>query len=147
MLALNKVMLVGRLTADPELKTTPNGISVTNFTLAVDRGYAKQGEEKQTDFIYIVCWRTQAEFATKYFRKGTGVYVGGSLQIRTWKDKDGNNRTTAEVVADEVKFAESKKDSNSGGGGSFTKTENEASFSNNPNGDFQEITDDDELPF
>ncbi len=145
MLTLNKIMLVGRLTADPELKTTPSGISVTNFTLAVDRGYAKQGEEKQTDFIYIVCWRNQAEFVSKYFRKGSGIYVCGSLQIRNWKDKDGNNRTTAEVVADEVKFAESKK--NSGGDGNYTRTENEPSFSNNPSGDFQEITDDDELPF
>jgi single-strand DNA-binding protein len=139
MLTLNKVMLCGRLVADPELKTTPSNISVTSFRLAVDRGYSKQGEEKQTDFIDVVCWRQTAEFVTKYFKKGSAAYVGGSIQTRTWKDKEGNNRKTVEVVADEVKFAESKRE--------MGKSDSEPSFSNVPSEDFHEIGDDDELPF
>lgn len=139
MLTLNKVMLCGRLVADPELKTTPSNISVTSFRLAVDRGFAKQGEEKQTDFIDVVCWRQTAEFVSKYFKKGSAAYVGGSIQTRTWKDKEGNNRKTVEVVADEVKFAESKRDSG--------KSDSDTSFSNVPSEDFHEIGDDDELPF
>jgi single-strand DNA-binding protein len=139
MLTLNKVMLCGRLVADPELKTTPSNISVTSFRLAVDRSFTKQGEEKQTDFIDVVCWRQTAEFVTKYFKKGSAAYVGGSIQTRTWKDKEGNNRKTVEVVADEVKFAESKRDSG--------KSDSDTSFSNVPSEDFHEIGDDDELPF
>ena len=139
MLTLNKVMLCGRLVADPELKTTPSNISVTSFRLAVDRGYTKQGEEKQTDFIDVVCWRQTAEFVSKYFKKGSAAYVGGSIQTRSWKDKEGNNRKTVEVVADEVKFAESKRDSG--------KSDSDTSFSNVPSEDFHEIGDDDELPF
>lgn len=139
MLTLNKVMLCGRLVADPELKTTPSNISVTSFRLAVDRGFTKQGEEKQTDFIDVVCWRQTAEFVSKYFKKGSAAYVGGSIQTRSWKDKEGNSRKTVEVVADEVKFAESKRDSG--------KSDSDTSFSNVPSEDFHEIGDDDELPF
>lgn len=108
---LNKVVLMGRLTRDPELKHTQSNTSVTSFTLAVDRGYARPGEEKQTDFIDIVAWRQTAEFVTRYFRKGQLVAVTGRLQARKWQDNQGNNRTTYEVVADEVFFAESKRDS------------------------------------
>lgn len=115
---LNKVVLMGRLTRDPELKHTQTNTSVTSFTLAVDRGYARPGEEKQTDFIDIVAWRNTAEFVTRYFRKGQLVAVTGRLQVRKWQDNQGNNRTTYEVVADEVFFAESKKDSGAYNGNS-----------------------------
>jgi len=107
---LNKVILMGRLTRDPELKHTQTSIAVTTFTLAVDRGYTKPGEEKQTDFIDVVAWRNTAEFVTRYFRKGQLVAVTGRLQSRKWQDNQGNNRTAFEVVADEVFFAESKRD-------------------------------------
>ena len=108
---LNIVALMGRLTADPELRTTPSNVPVTTFTLAVDRSYAKQGEERQTDFITIVAWRHTAEFVGKYFRKGQLVAVDGSIQTRRYTDKDGNKRAAFEVVAANVHFAESKKTS------------------------------------
>ena len=111
---LNKSILMGRLTRDPELKKTQSGIPVTSFTLAVNRPQSKEQREsnagQSADFIDIVAWRGTAEFATKYFCKGQQVAVSGRIQVRTWKDKDGNNRKTVEVVADEVYFAESKKD-------------------------------------
>lgn len=103
---LNKSILMGRLTADPELRHTQNNIPVASFTLAVDRSY---GQEKQTDFLDIVAWRNTAEFVSKWFRKGMLVAVSGRLQTRTWEDKQGNKRKAVEVVADEVFFAESKK--------------------------------------
>lgn len=103
---LNKSILMGRLTADPELRHTQNNIPVASFTLAVDRSY---GQEKQTDFLDIVAWRNTAEFAAKWFSKGMLVAVSGRLQTRTWEDKQGNKRKAVEVVADEVFFAESKK--------------------------------------
>lgn len=107
----NLVVLTGRLTADPELKTTPNGISVCSFSIAVDRAY-KKGEEKQTDFINIVAWRQTAEFVSKYFGKGNLIGIEGSIQTRRYQDKDGNNRTAFEVVANNVQFVESKKSPN-----------------------------------
>lgn len=109
MASFNKVILMGRLTANPELKQTPNGAAVTTFTLAVDRKYNK-GEEKQCDFITIVAWKQTAEFICKYFGKGQAILVCGELQTRTWKDKDGNNRYATEVVASEVNFCETKKE-------------------------------------
>lgn len=102
---LNTSILMGRLTADPELKYTTSNIPVTSFTLAVDRGY---GDEKQTDFINIVAWRQRAEFVSKWFNKGQLVAVEGSIQTRKYKDKNGNDRTAFEVVANNVHFAESK---------------------------------------
>ena len=108
---LNKVILMGRLTSDPDVRQTTTGVSVTNFTLAVDRGYAKQGEEKETDFINIVCWRGTAEFVGKYFSKGQLIAVDGSIRVRDYTDKDGNKRYATEVVANEVFFAESKRSS------------------------------------
>lgn len=99
----NTVILSGRLTADPELKTTTNGISVTSFTIAVDRPY-KSGEEKKTDFINIVAWRGTAEFVTHYFTKGSLIGIEGSIQTRKYEDKDGNNRTAFEVVANNAQF-------------------------------------------
>ena len=105
---LNKAILMGRLTADPELRHTQSNIPVTSFTLAVDRTF---GQDKQTDFLDIVAWRNTAEFVSKWFRKGMLVAVSGRIQTRTWEDKQGNKRKSVEVVADEAFFAESKKDS------------------------------------
>lgn len=136
----NLVVLTGRLTADPELKTTPNGISVTSFSIAVNRNYAS-GEERQTDFINIVAWRRTAEFITKYFKKGSLIGIEGSIQTRRYQDKNGNNRTAFEVVANNVQFVESKRDS-------APATES-ASFSNAGVDDFADLGDasDDDLPF
>ena len=108
---LNNITLMGRLVANPELRHTSTGLAVTSFTLAVNRDFAKQGEERSTDFIDIVAWRNNAEFAAKYFTKGQLVAVVGSLQTRTYQDKNGMNRKVFEVVADRLHFAESKKDS------------------------------------
>ena len=105
---LNVVALMGRLVADPELRQTPNGISVTTFTIAVDRSFVRQGEQRQADFIDIVCWRSSAEFVCKYFRKGSLIAVNGSIQTRKYQDKNGNNRTAFEIVADNVHFAGAK---------------------------------------
>ena len=107
----NLVVLTGRLTADPELKTTPNGISVCTFGIAVDRAY-KKGEVKQTDFLNVVCWRTTAEFVSKWFTRGSLIGIEGSIQTRKYQDKGGNNRTAFEIVANNVHFVESKKSSN-----------------------------------
>ena len=104
---LNTVILMGRLTRDPELKQTPQGISVAQFSLAVERNYSK-GEEKQTDFINIIAWRSTADFVAKYFTKGQLVAIRGRLQTRTWQEQNGQKRYATDVVADEVFFAESK---------------------------------------
>jgi single-strand DNA-binding protein len=138
----NLVVLTGRLTADPELKTTPNGIPVTSFSIAVSRRY-RSGEETQADFINIVAWRQTAEFITKYFKKGSMIGIEGAIQTRRYTDKNGNNRTAFEVVANNVQFVESKRDGNAAGG------EEPASFSNADVNDFAEIDDvsDSDLPF
>ena len=107
---LNKIILMGRLTRDPELRRTGTGIAVASFTLAVDRDFAAQGAEKETDFVDIVAWRNTAEFVSRYFTKGRMAVVTGRLQIRNWTDKDGNKRRSAEVVADNVYFGDSKRD-------------------------------------
>lgn len=107
---LNKAILMGRLTRDPELRQTPNGISVVTFTLAVDRSYAKAGTEKQTDFIDIVAWRSTAEFVSRYFKKGMQVAVTGRIQTRKWKDQNDQRRVSVEIVVDEAFFADSKRD-------------------------------------
>ena len=104
----NLVVLTGRLTADPELKTTQSGLSVTSFSIAVDRRF-RSGEERQTDFINIVAWRQQAEFVAKYFKKGNLIGIEGSIQTRKYTDKDGNNRVVFEVLASNVQFVESKR--------------------------------------
>ena len=110
---LNKIVIMGRLTKTPELKHTPSGTSVTSFTLAVDRDFKdKETGEKATDFIDVVAWRGTAEFVSKYFSKGRMAVVEGRLQLRDWKDKDGNNRRSAEVVAENVYFGDSKRDDN-----------------------------------
>ena len=107
---LNLVVIMGRLTADPELRTTSNGLSVTSFTVAVDRQY-KSDNERQTDFISVVAWRGTADFVTRFFKKGQMIAVQGSLQVRNYEDKDGNKRTAYDVVADNVSFCGDKKPS------------------------------------
>ena len=135
----NLVVLTGRLTADPELKTTANGTSVTTFSIAVNRNYSS-GDERQTDFINIVAWRKTAEFVTKYFQKGSLIGIEGSIQTRRYQDKNGNNRTAFEVIANNVQFVESKRDS--------SPSAETASFSNADVNDFAEVdATDDDLPF
>ena len=108
---LNKIILMGRLTRDPELRHTGSGTAVASFTVAVDRDFKGQGGEKETDFIDIVAWRNTAEFVSKYFTKGRTAVIEGRLQIRAWTDKDGGKRRSAEVIADNVYFGDSKKES------------------------------------
>ena len=111
---LNEIILMGRLTRDPELRYTASNTPVASFSLAVDRDFAPKGEEKQTDFIDCVAWRQTGEFASKYFQKGSMAAVKGRLQIRDWQDKEGNKRRSAEVVVDNIYFC-GKKESSSGG--------------------------------
>lgn len=107
---MNKAILMGRLTRDPELRyTSTNNVPVCSFTLAVDRRFSRQGEEKQTDFIPIVAWNKLAEFCSKYFAKGRQVVIVGRIQTRTWDDSEGKRHYTTEVIADEAYFADSKK--------------------------------------
>ena len=115
-MSLNRIILMGRLTRDPELRRTQSGTPVTSFSLAVDRDFKNQAGEKETDFIDIVAWRNTAEFVCNYFTKGRMAVVEGRLQIREWKDRDGNNRRTAEVLADNIYFGDSKRDGGDRGG-------------------------------
>ena len=113
---LNHITIMGRLTRDPDLRRTGSGIAVASFTVAVDRDFSgKDGGERETDFIDVVAWRQTGEFVSKYFNKGRMAVVSGRLQIRSWTDKDGNKRRTAEVVADNVYFGDSKREESSGG--------------------------------
>ena len=141
---LNCVVLMGRLIADPELRTTTSGIARTTFCVAVDRGYAKPGEEKQTDFINVVAWRQTAEFVTKYFHKGSMIAVQGSLQTRNYEDKNGQKRTAYEVIASNVSFCGSKAE---GGTGAAAPAGGTQSYSNSSSEDFSQVVDDDDLPF
>ena len=143
---LNVVVLSGRLTQDPELKTTPNGISVCSFSIAVERRF-RSGEERQSDFINIVTWRSSAEFVSKYFKKGQMIAIRGSIQTRRYQDKDGNNRTAFEVVADDVQFADfARREGDSAPAAAPAATP--ASYSNASAGDFTSIDDvDEDLPF
>ena len=136
---LNHIAIMGRLTRDPELRRTGSGIAVASFSVAVDRDFGgRDGGEKETDFIDCVAWRQTGEFVSKYFTKGRMIVVSGRLQIRSWTDKDGNKRRTAEVVADNCYFGESKKD-DSGNAPVSTPA---------PASDFAMLGDDDaELPF
>ena len=152
-LNLNKVVLAGRMTADPELKQTPSGVSVLSFTVAVNRSYVSKSSEqgeRQADFINVVAWRQTAEFISKYFRKGSAICVSGSIQTRTWNDNSGNKRYATEVVAEEAMFVESRN-SDSGAGQSYTTDAygTAPSYSSNagaaPN--FEEHNTDDDLPF
>ncbi len=169
---MNKAILMGRLTADPELKSTGSGVSVCTFSIAVDRRFKNQAGEREADFIPIVTWRTTAEFVSKYFHKGSRIALVGSIQVRSWQDKEGGRRYTTEVVADEVYFADSKTSGNQSGsqyGGqsqdfsrgqssnsSYGQNQNfnqrpaqrpEPSFSQSSEGFFEAPDDDTELPF
>lgn len=144
---------MGRLTDTPELRTTSNGTEVTSFSLAVDRGYAKQGEERQTDFINCVAWRQRAGFITKYFVKGQLIAVEGSLQTRQYQDKNGNNRTAYDVVIDNAYFTGDKRGSTPGAGSYNSRPaakeepQTPPAYSNGSNEDFEEMPLDDDLPF
>lgn len=143
---LNHIVIMGRLTRDPELRRTGSGVAVASFTVAVDRDFSgKDGAEKETDFLDCVAWRQTGEFVSKYFRKGSMIVVSGRLQVRSWTDKDGNKRRTAEIVADNCYFGDSKKseETTSGGYTGFVKNEYVPQAPN-----FTEIEDDDaQLPF
>lgn len=141
---LNHITVMGRITRDPELRRTNNGVAVTSFTVAVDRDFAPNGGEKETDFIDCVAWKHTAEFVNNYFGKGRMIVVSGRLQIRSWTDKDGNKRKNAEIVADNVYFGDSKNDGNNQNTAytGFVKTENV------PVSNFALIEEDDgQLPF
>ena len=131
---LNRIIVMGRMTRDPELRRTNSGTAVASFTVAVDRDFKSQSGEKETDFIDVVAWRNTAEFVSKYFSKGRMAVVEGRLQLRDWTDKDGNKRRTAEIVADSVYFGDSKRD-----GGGTVQSELQGGFS--------EIEDDGDFPF
>ena len=148
-MSLNRVVIMGRLTRDPELRRTQTGTAVTSFSLAVDRDFkSRESGEKATDFIDVVAWRQTAEFVCQYFAKGRMAVVEGRLQIRDWKDKDGNNRRSAEVVADNVYFGDSKRDGASGGDYAPPAYGAAASSDSAPaGGGFAEIEEDGELPF
>ena len=149
---LNHIVLMGRLTRDPELRRTQTGTAVASFTLAVERDFSAQGGERQTDFIDIVAWRSTAEFVSKYFVKGQMAVVSGRLQIRDWTDRDGGKRRSAEVVADNVYFGESKRDrdnsSAQSGGSSYSGSFASEYTSPVSGSDFTELDEDDgNLPF
>ncbi len=151
---LNHITIMGRLTRDPELRRTGTGIAVTSFTVAVDRDFGgRDGGERETDFIDCVAWRNTGEFVSKYFTKGSMIVVSGRLQIRGWTDKEGNKRRTAEVVADNVYFGESKRGGETGGAsyGSTYAAPAAPSYSapaSNGASDFAMLDDDDaQLPF
>ena len=147
---VNCAVIMGRLVADPELRTTPNGISVTSFTVAVDRRFNRQGEDRQADFIDIVAWRQTADFVCRYFRKGSMIAVQGSIQTRMYEDKNGNKRKAVDLVADNVSFCGSKNESGTGSSfardDSFMSAQPAPSYSTAAEGDFKEIPEDD-LPF
>ena len=132
---LNNVIIMGRLTRDPELRRTQSGTAVTSFTMAVDRDFKSQSGEKETDFIDVVAWRNTGEFAAKYLAKGRMAAVEGRIQAREWQDKDGNRRKAVEVVADNVYFADSKRDSKP----------QESRTADEP--EFEEVEDDGDFPF
>ena len=145
---LNHIVVMGRLTRDPELRRTGSGVAIASFTVAVDRDFtSKEGGEKETDFIDCVAWRQTGEFVSKYFAKGSMAVVSGRLQIRSWTDKEGNKRRTAEVVADNVYFGESKKFE----GGNTAAAPSYGSYSapaSTPASDYAVLDDDDaQLPF
>ena len=146
---INNVVLMGRLVATPELRSTGTGVSVASFTIAVDRAYAKQGEQRQADFIDCVAWRNTAEFITRYFQKGSMIAITGNIQTRTYEDKNGIKRKAVEVVVDNASFCGSKAESGSTGGYSApaAPAAPAPSFTSGSESDFEEISEDDDLPF
>ena len=141
---LNKVILMGRFTRDPELRSTPQGTSTCAFSIAVDRNFVRPGEERKADFINCVAWRQTAEFISKYFKKGSMVALEGSIQTRSWDDQEGKKRYATEVIVNQVYFAESKRDSQASMGA-------DDSFAANDFGSLPEpispMGTDDDLPF
>ena len=147
---MNQIVIMGRLTRDPERRETQSGVPVTSFSLAVDRGYtSKDGGDRQTDFIDVVAWRNTADFVAKYFVKGQMAAVSGRLQIRDWTDKDNNKRRSAEVIADHVYFTESKKSREAALGSQSPKEDFGAGYGTPvESSDFAELDmDDGDLPF
>lgn len=153
---MNNVSLIGRLTADPELRHTQSGIATTRFSIAVDRQYVKAGEERQADFISIVAWRQTAEFVCKYFAKGQRIAITGSIRTGSYTAQDGTKRYTFDVFADNVEFCEPKRDSSYSGGNSYNRQSYSSAPSSNPpvtaysqgdTGDFTEMPSDEDLPF
>lgn len=140
---LNKAILVGRLTKDPELRSTANGISVLNFTVAVTRNYARSGEERQSDFINCVAFRNTADFISRYFAKGNLISIDGTIQTRTWDDQEGKRHWVTEVMVNEAHFVEGKKDSASSDMGFSQPASSEPAMMQ----DFGPDTTDDDLPF
>lgn len=149
---INRVVLMGRLVSDPELKTTQSGINVTTFRIAVDRSYVKAGEERQADFFDIVAWRYTADFVCRHFRKGSLIAIDGQLQSRTYQAKDGSNRYVVEVIADSASFTGERRD-NSGynqqpqAPAHPAFAEQAPSFASGSASDFEEMPADDDLPF
>ena len=140
---LNKIIIMGRLTIDPELRHTGSGTAVTSCSLACDRDFKSQSGDKETDFIEVIAWKNTAEFVSKYFSKGRMAVVEGRLQIRDWTDKSGNKRTTAEVVAENVYFADSKRSESN-----ENQKENFNALSGRVSDDFAPISEEDgEIPF
>lgn len=139
---MNKVILVGRLTKDPELRVTQSGINVCSFTVACDRRFQKAGEERQADFINCIAWRQQADFISKFFTKGMRIALDGSIQTRSWDDNDGNKRYATEVVVDHAEFAQSKNESSAPATG-------QTSFAAAPSGDIDGFmpVEEEDLPF
>lgn len=151
---LNVVAIMGRLVADPELRTTPAGVNVCQFRIACDRNFARQGEQRQADFVDIVAWRTQADFVCKYFSKGSLIAINGRIQTRNYQDKNGNNRTAFAVVAENINFGGSKgtgsaKVADGGEAAPRSDAWSKADPPANYGGvdDFAEIDDNDDLPF
>ena len=146
---INNVVLMGRLVATPELRSTGTGVSVASFTIAVDRAYAKQGEQRQADFIDCVAWRNTAEFITRYFQKGSMIAITGNIQTRNYEDKNGNKRKAVEIVVDSASFCGSKAESGTTGGYSApaAPAAPAPSFTSGSESDFEEISEDDDLPF
>ena len=143
---LNCVTLMGRLTADPEVRTTTTGKSVCTFSIAVDRSFARAGEQRQTDFINIVAWENTATFISRYFAKGSMIAIQGSIQTRSYEDKNGNKRTAFEVIAREVSFCGSKSETGSVAPVAAAPAQTPAYQTAVPS-DFEEIDDDEDLPF
>lgn len=143
---INSVVLMGRLTFDPELRTTPSGVSVVQFQIAVDRNFQRQGEERKADFIDVTAWRQTAEFISRYFRKGSMIAVEGSIQTDNFTDNSGNKRKSVRVVANNVSFCGSKAESAVNTNPAYSQPA--PSYASADNSDFEEIVDDDEdLPF
>ena len=144
---LNTAIIMGRLTADPELRKTTSGLSVTSFTVAVERNY-KSGEERQADFINVVAWRGTADFVSTYFKKGQMIAVQGSIQTRSYEDKNGNKRTAVEIVADNVSFCGSKAESGNTYGAARQESAPAVSYQSADAGSFSVLPDDNQgFPF